>query len=312
MAILKDRKYLFCNFLLTSRPHRIGNVKEYSQTIVRVDGFTYYEAKTFASKRLNNNVAITKAVLRFNPTGANTDKEPLYRCPILLAFLCILSREEEIDLSIKTMGIGEIYTRMVRCLYKRFAIRRGTDFNNQSFMEIMRSIGKLAYKMLLSDNSLLKRSDVMRVVGGLAFEIGLLIGHEEFRLIQNETADIFVTFPHRSIQEFLGAFYFMLMLSEEESFECSENVSGKVSKRTNDSDVGTARSLRSILSDHDSFILKNSLFFRLCLWFLCNEQTYLPFQNNQLANSKLIYYIVDKVDVCQLDVLRMRCFFAQC
>ena len=45
-----------------------------------------------------------------------------------------------------------------------------------------------------------------------AFDYGLLIGHEDFRLIRDETADIYVTFPHRSIQEFLGAFYFICEL----------------------------------------------------------------------------------------------------
>ena len=45
-AILKGKKYLYCNFLLTSRTHSIGNVQEYFHTVVRVDGFTYREAKS--------------------------------------------------------------------------------------------------------------------------------------------------------------------------------------------------------------------------------------------------------------------------
>ena len=34
-----------------------------------------------------------------------------------------------------------------------------------------------------------------------------------------KTADIYVTFPDRIIQEFLGAFYFIMMLNEGQSIE---------------------------------------------------------------------------------------------
>ena len=37
------------------------------------------------------------------------------------------------------------------------------------------------------------------------------------RLIRDETADILITFPHRSLQEFLGAFYFIQALDKGES-----------------------------------------------------------------------------------------------
>ena len=46
----------------------------------------------------------------------------------------------------------------------------------------------------------MKRRDVIRDAGSDAFDYGLLIGCEEgHRLIRDETADIFVTLPHRSI-----------------------------------------------------------------------------------------------------------------
>ena len=59
------------------------------------------------------------------------------------------------------------------------------------------SIGKLALKTLLSGDPLLQRSEVIKEVGPDAFDYGLLIGHEDAHmLIKDETADIFVTFPH--------------------------------------------------------------------------------------------------------------------
>ena len=60
---------------------------------------------------------------------------------------------------------------------------------------------------------------MIKDVGPDAFDYGLLIGHDDFRLIRDETADIYVTFPDRIIQEFLGAFYFIMMLNEGQSIE---------------------------------------------------------------------------------------------
>ena len=73
--------------------------------------------------------------------------------------------------------------------------------------------------MLLSGKSLLNGSDVIRIVDNEAFDIGLLIGHEDLRLVQDESSDIHVTFPQQSIQEFLGSFYFILILNEGVSVE---------------------------------------------------------------------------------------------
>ena len=96
---------------------------------------------------------------------------------------------------------------------------KNIKYNDNIFIRTITKLGKLALKTLLSGNPLPQRSQVIKDVGPDAFDYGLLIGHEDFRLIGDETADIYVTFPHRIIQEFLGAFYFIMMLSEGQSIE---------------------------------------------------------------------------------------------
>ena len=95
----------------------------------------------------------------------------------------------------------------------------------------------------------------MNDVGKDAFDFGLLIGNEDaHRLIRDETADIFVTFPHRSLQEFLGAFYFVWMLAQGELLE-------------------------SLLgADSKPIFMTNPLFLQFCLWF-CTDQDYFHFGN---------------------------------
>ena len=44
-------------------------------------------------------------------------------------------------------------------------------------------------------------------------------GHEDFRLCTDPTADISVTYAHRSIEEFFGSFGFLQALDDEKSVE---------------------------------------------------------------------------------------------
>ena len=92
--------------------------------------------------------------------------------PILLLFMCLLVREEQIDLTNEIRNTGEIYVRMVRCLYKKFTIRKEMEYKASDFIEVLKSVGRLALKTLLSRNRnpLLKRSDVLAEVGVDAFD----------------------------------------------------------------------------------------------------------------------------------------------
>ena len=66
IRIMKGQKYLFCNIILTSRPHSTRDIQKYFQTVVSVEGFTYSEAEKFASRILSDRHKIDQ-VLRFNP-----------------------------------------------------------------------------------------------------------------------------------------------------------------------------------------------------------------------------------------------------
>ena len=179
LKIIRGEKLLSCNIIVTSRPHSTKQIEKYFPVIVRVEGFTKSKAKQFASKILNDKQKV-KTVLKFKPIDSKIDGDiPIYKCPILLYFLCVLVREDEIDLSTSDMHIGEIYLRMVRCLYKKFTIREGIDFEHGTFYEIIMLIGKLAFDTLLSSHPLFRRKEVLAKVGKYAFDYGLLIGHED-------------------------------------------------------------------------------------------------------------------------------------
>ena len=210
LKIFRHQKYLNCNILVTSRHHSTAEIQGYCDTVVSVEGFTRSEARKFASQIVRDEILVEQ-ILDFNPAGSKQEVA-LYKCPILLSFMCMLVREEEMDLSNKTMPTGEIYTRMIRCLYKKFTIRRGIRYDDVEFTKVVGLVGKLAWETLLSGDPLFQRSRVEREVGKDAFDYGFLIGNED--LIGDVKADILITFPHQSIQEFFGAFFFVLQLIE--------------------------------------------------------------------------------------------------
>ena len=59
---------------------------------------------------------------------------------------------------------------------------KNIEFKMSNFTDMLRSVGKIAFDTLLVSNPLLKRSDVVREVGNEAFDYGLLIGPEDFRI----------------------------------------------------------------------------------------------------------------------------------
>ena len=212
-------------------------------------------------------------LVKFTP-GTGRDRSPMHNVPILLSFVCLLVREHDIDLSKDTTDIGEIYTRMVRCLYRKYTIRKGIEYKVSDFINLLKSLGKLALETLLSENPLLKQKEVIAEVGEEAFDYGLLIGHEDaFRFIPDETSDIFVTFPHRSILEFLGSFCFVWRLNEGESIEDI---------------LGT--------DNQTPIFLTNPLFLQFCLWFVQKSGEMFAFLRKQELYKSLVVYAAQKVD----------------
>ena len=276
--VIRGSKFKNCNVLLTSRPHSTRVVEKYFDTIVSVEGFTQSEARKFA-RRIVDDEGKVEQILKFNPAGERSDQDldgtdprSVHNVPILLSFLCLLVREDpDIDLSDKTLRMGEIYFRMVRCLYKKFTIRKGIEFDANSFVKVLESLGKFALQTLLSGNPLLQRSHITRQVGRDVFDYGLLIGHEDaHRLIRDETADIFVTFPHTSILEFLGAFSFVMCRGKEQTVESSVEAFWQY--------------------------LRNPLFSQFCLWFLDESNKVFLFQERSMVSDRLIRSTAEKID----------------
>ena len=265
LKVIRHQKYLLCNIILTSRPHSTREIEQHFDTIVRVKGFTQNEARKFAH-RIIRDAEKVEQVLDFNPAGAKADIV-LSECPILLSFMCVLMNDAKgLNLKSSTMPHGEIYMRMIQCLYKKFCFRKKRKFNDRIFFQVLVSLGKLAFETLVSGDPLFERSRVVEEVGEEVFDYGLLIGNED--MINHLIADILITFPHRSIQEFLGAFYFVQIL-------CSKS------------------SVDSLLKQKGAelVLFQNPLFLHFCFWLLSDkcQKEYVAYESR--AFETLHHYI---------------------
>ena len=221
-----------------------------------------------------------KQVMEFTPSAQHS---PVQKCPILLSFFCFLVAEQEIDLSDKTISLGGIYTRLVKSLYRKFTVRKGKEYKSDDFNSLISAVGKLALRTLISNNPLLKRSEVVGVVGDFAFEYGLFAGHEDIRLLRDPTADIFVTYPHRSLEEFFGSLGFIQSLCEGQSVD---DILGSNCK--------------------EPLFMMNPLVLRFCLWFLFSQD--FDFLQRDECYDKFTSHVAKRIDdkVLDIDAIRDR------
>ena len=139
IEIIKSQKHLFCNVIITSRPHSTGDIKKYFDTVASVEGFTLSNASKFASCIVPVKEKVDR-IMEFTPAGME-DRLRLQNIPIMLSFLCLLVREDQFDFSNETIYTGDIYARMMRCLCRKYTIRKGIAFENGTFISVIRSLG---------------------------------------------------------------------------------------------------------------------------------------------------------------------------
>ena len=99
----------------------------------------------------------------------------------------------------------------------------------------------------------------------------MFAGHEDFRLSGDLTADIYVTYPHRSLEEFFGSFGFCQALSGGESLE---EILG--------------------IDSEKSLLLVNPLFLKFSLWFLSSP--IFNFQQRDEYYDKITSYVATHID----------------
>ena len=274
LEIIRGEKYLHCNIIVTSRPHTTREVENSFDTIVRVEGFSESSAREYAFHILRDDDKVDQ-ILKFKSTRGVMYESYLHQVPILLSIMCFLVKTDKDAASYlsRSEQRGLFYFRMVRCLYMAYVENKKVQFEPSAFVKAVREVGKMAWQTLLSGNPMFRKEEVIREAGPDVFEWGLLIGDEDPEGLSDETKDILVTFAHRSIHEFFGAFYFILSLSEGKTIDSL--LGGDCEK---------------------PIFLMNPLFLEFCLWLMhSTELTSFPWEA-ETVQEPLVTYLVGKID----------------
>ena len=264
LKMIKNQKLLGCPILISSRPHSTWQIEKYFPTIVKIDGFTEKEAKKFVSNFFADENKVEQ-IMWFKPSDSREDF-PVHKCPILLSILCFLVNKKEVDLSDTDITMGDLYFKMVKCLYKKYTLKKGMPYQESDLIEVMRSVGRLALRTLLSDNPLLQRSEVLRIAGDFVLDYGFLAGHKDFT---DPTADMYVTYAHRSLEEFFGSFGFLQALADGKSVDDILSLDSK-----------------------EPIFMVNPLVLRFCLWLLATELL----NSSENIYQKLVLFAAKRID----------------
>ena len=275
--VIEGRNLLYCNILLTSRPYGIEKVGKYFPIHVRIEGFSKYQAENFISQYLPNPES-TFDLLNFHRNNfAFIFVQSLCFCPLLLLFMCLLLRNDEVRIVEKLIPMGEIYMRLVKFICKKHS-QKGKKLQNTEFIFVLKRMGKIAWCMMRSGQGWIKQSDVIQELGDDAFGYGLFIGHRGSELSRRETGDIKLTFGHVTVHEFLGSLGFLQLMDEGESID-------------------------SLLAhDQGQIIMRSPFFLRFCLWFLSDscKKEYFEFKNRDRVYNSLLDCVTSVVNIVQL------------
>ena len=270
LNIIKNQK-LDCRVLVSSRPQSTFGIEEYFPTIVRVEGFNEKEARKFVSNFFGDESrSQIEQIMEFRPSDSR-ENFPVHKCPILLSILCFLVDRQEVDLLDTDITIGDLYFRMVRCLYKTYAMKKGKQYKESDLIEVMRSVGLLALRTLLSDNPLLQRDKVLKIAGQFALECGFFAMEKDFT---HHNADVSVTYAHRSIEEFFWSFGFLQALDDGKSVD---DILG--------------------LDCGKPIFMVNPLVLRFCLWLRAAF-----FGSERIVYDKLVAIAAQRIDIHVLDI----------
>ena len=215
-AIIRNEVYRDCHFLLTSRPNAVEDIEGFMASIASVEGFSKENTRKYIEKVIKDK---TKWEAAYKYTE-NSAIEEMWKYPILVLFLCLLVNWGAVDLDKENLIVGEFYTRLLNCIYRRFVVEKIKKMKQEEEEskqeETLLKIGKIAYHSLVTNKKTYRRREILKEVGPQAFHYGILIGTDEYEGCRHmpENADVFVDFPHKSIQEYLAAKYFIHKLSK--------------------------------------------------------------------------------------------------
>ena len=194
-----------CCVLITTRISKADELRGGEDLHAEITGFSLVDRKTFMRRFLNS-----KEVSELEDHLDEKDLDQLAKVPLLLLFFCILWRKGKSKSFPKSKT--KLYVDIVQFILNHSHSKQTADKTKtkqyvelKSFKEILSEIGKVALQSLLKDDHLFEYSQLSDSVRcDKSVFIGLLQITEYSETLRPVGM---VSFIHKSIQEFLAAWY---------------------------------------------------------------------------------------------------------
>ena len=199
--IFRGNQLRDCCVLITTRISKADELKEFKDVHAEIIGFSEEDRRAFMERMLGseNNVMFLKARLSY------LGLEDLARVPLLLLFFCTLWKKGK--LTIKHDSKTKLYKDIVQCVLDHDEGKCSpANFSKvEDFEEILTEIGEVALECLLKDDHVFEYDQLSAAtLREQSRVIGLL---QVCEYTENLRPAGIVSFIHKSIQEFLAAWF---------------------------------------------------------------------------------------------------------
>lgn len=191
-----------CCVLVTTRPSRADDLLEYAEMCAEITGFNKEDRKHFMTRILESEIEAKRLYAHLERSNLIDQA----RVPILLLFFCTLWKKGKASSfpSDKT----ELYLAIVQYIldYSEARHSRPPRFGKvDDYTEILAEMGKVALESLLEDDLLF---EYHRLSEAVRCEKSIILGFLQIiDCAENLRPAGMVSFIHKSIQEFLAAWY---------------------------------------------------------------------------------------------------------
>ena len=199
--IFRGNQLRDCCVLITTRISKADELKEFKDVHAKIIGFSEEDREAFMERMLGseNNVMFLTAHLSY------LGLEDLARVPLLLLFFCTLWKKGKLTMNRDTTT--KVYEAIVQCVLDHGEGKcSSSNFPKvEDFKEILTEIGKVALECLLKDDHVFEYDQLSAAILSEQSRIIGLLQVSEYS--ENLRPAGMVSFIHKSIQEFLAAWY---------------------------------------------------------------------------------------------------------
>ena len=219
-SLLRD-----CVTIVTTRPSKEDELRKPSHVQFEISGFTNDQIREFAEKFFSHKKDITSEFTKFLTEHKLWD---MAKIPLLLLMLCLTWKKRDHSNQEQSQSRADLYERFFQTLLDHVAAK--TSDNNftilDEYKDDLTKLGKVAFDALLTDCLYFELSKVPADIRCLVKKFLSVGFFQVSKLSSLSRPDEIVHFLHKSVQEFLSAWFIVKEVTKTKtaSLTCLSNV----------------------------------------------------------------------------------------